>query len=160
MPISTNQRAFLEKSIGRAFNDRPMKITADTKVLLSFGGRNNGFEYTDALRKAIMARKGWDNPYSVYLDAESAKGHVASYYSSATNDNGVHMFRNPIWYSLYSAAMSYAKAMVFIVTQAWVASDYCQEEFQWWSERSDLPVIVLMFQDAAGHKREIGRAHV
>lgn len=120
-------------------------VTGTTKILLSFGSANNGFQYTIALREAIMERKSWTDKSYVFVDAVSAKDHKLA----VTKENRT---LNPVWSSLYLAAIRQCKAMTFIVTKPWLESQWCQQELQWWKRNQErTPIIVLMFADAVSH---------
>lgn len=120
-------------------------VTGATRVLLSFGSAQGGFRYTLALREAIMAAKGWQDPSSVYVDAISAKPHDLS----VVKENRT---LNPVWSALYLAAIRCCKAMVFIVTKPWLDSPWCRQELGWWkANKEGTPIFVLMFEDARGH---------
>lgn len=121
------------------------RVTGDTRVLLSFGSAQGGFQYTLALRQAIMEAKGWTHPSSVYVDAVSAKEHERS---RVANDRTL----NPVWSALYLSAIRCCKAMVFLVTKPWVDSQWCQQELGWWKRNKEgTPIIVMMFEDARRH---------
>ena len=137
------------------------EFTKDTKILLSFGSRQGGFDFACNLRKELMEFRGWKDPCSVYLDAISAATHPDSTTEEVeVNGNKVQAYRNPKWQELYQAAMMNADAMVFIVTPEWARSNYCEEEHQWFdviragkhdkrmSMTKRLPIIVIVDEDA------------
>ena len=140
---------------------QPQQFTKGTKVLLSFGSRNGGFDFSVKLREELMRIRGWGDPCSVYLDAISAATHPDST-TEAIQVNGVTVqaYRNPKWQELYRAAMINARAMIFIATPEWARSNFCAEEYQWFDEiragRHDkqitmvkhLPIVVVAYEQA------------
>lgn len=140
---------------------QPQEFTQGTKILLSFGSRSGGFEFSCDLRSELMGIRGWEDPCSVYLDAISAAKHPDSTTELVhVNGKEVQAYRNPKWQELYQAAMMNADAMVFIVTPEWARSNYCEEEHQWFDAiragkhdkritmTKRLPIIVIAYENA------------
>lgn len=120
-------------------------ITGNTRVLLSFGAAENGFEYAIAVRNAIMAKRGWTDKSSVFVDAISAKEH------DFTRIKGNKPL-NPVWSALYLGAIRQCEVMIFLVTKAWLNSQWCRQELDWWKKNKEkTPIIVLVFDDAMNH---------
>ncbi len=145
----------------REITPNPIHFTKDTKVLLSFGARDGGFEFARQLRELLMRARGWTDPCAIYLDAVSARSHPSSTTQRiVVEGHGVNAYRNPQWRELYQAAMRNAKAMVFIATPAWARSVYCADEYQMFEAiragRHDvriplpqhLPIVAVVYEQA------------
>ncbi len=133
------------------------KFTASTRVIVSFGAREGGFELTLQLRLDIMDRYGKRQIHRLpdgkflrvesdesfcYLDAVSLEKAGGTTYTQATEKkivNGVEkvvpvdVFKmaNPFWNKYYPQAMANAAVMIFQITPPWLNSEYCVEEFAW-----------------------------
>lgn len=150
----------------------PSKFTKNTKVLLSFGARDGGYDFARLLREELMAIRGYTDPCAVYFDAISARNHpmgVVQVIKDTKTGVTSKQFRNQEWRQLYEAAMRNAKAMVFVATPAWAASKFCADENDMFQRIRDgdhdvpvrllqhLPVIVLLHSEAQDALRNSGR---
>jgi hypothetical protein len=133
------------------------KLTESTRVIVSFGAREGGFELTAQLRLDIMDRYGkrrvvrdpagkWlrteaDDAFC-YLDAITLKDASGTSYDQLKlkkKVNGVerevavdlNKMANPYWNTYYPAAVGNAAVMIFQITTPWLESEYCLEEFGW-----------------------------
>jgi hypothetical protein len=138
-----------------------LAFTRSTKVVLSFGSRNGGFDFAVRLRESLMRTRGWTDPCSIYLDAISAAQHEESTSEPITvNGTVVQAYRNPRWRELYQAAMWNARAMVFIATPEWASSNWCADEYGWFDRIragqldqqytmvKRLPIVVVAYERA------------
>jgi len=129
-------------------------LTRQTKVLMSWGSQDGGFDFAVELREQLMRLRNWRDPCAVYLDAKSAKGFPGEY----SNPDRPGTFLNTHWREYYQAAMRNAKVMVFIATPAWLASEWCAHEHQWFDAIRDgryvanvrvphrLPIVVVLYE--------------
>jgi hypothetical protein len=133
------------------------EFTASTRVIVSFGARDGGFDLTLQLRLDIMDRYGKRRVHRLptgkflrmesdesfcYLDAVSLEKAGGTTYTQMKvekvvgglkKDVGIDVFKmaNPFWNKYYPQAMANAAVMIFQITQPWLASQYCLEEFAW-----------------------------
>ena len=119
------------------------EITSGVKVLLSFGARQGGYKYAISLRRFINRSMGWDDDSTnVYIDSEALEKHPFT----KPGSGGL----NPIWDNIYWTCINQCKVMVFLVTKPWLDSPNCRQEIEWWKiNKGSVPVICLMFKDAA-----------
>ena len=134
------------------------KLTGTTRVIVSFGARDGGFELTLQLRQDIMDRYGKrkilrdpagnfmgvqaDESFC-YLDAVTLKNAEGTTYEKLKLDKklqhnpkramaiDLNKMANPFWDTYYPAAVANAAVMIFQVTQPWMWSAYCLEELGW-----------------------------
>lgn len=133
------------------------KLTETTRVIVSFGAREGGFELTAQLRLDIMDRYGkrrvvrdpagkWlrteaDDAFC-YLDAITLKDASGTSYDQLKLKKKVggverevavdlNKMANPYWNTYYPAAVGNAAVMIFQITTPWLESEYCLEEFGW-----------------------------
>ena len=107
----------------------PSEYTKNTKVVLSFGAADGGYELAKDLRERLMHMGGWDDPCAVYLDGESNNSLDDFNKDQIALDCG-----EAYWMALFKQAMRQAQAMVFIVTPQWNTSTWCLGEHQWLRE--------------------------
>jgi hypothetical protein len=136
-------------------------MTGNTKVLMSWGAADGGFQYAMDLREKLMRLRHWTDPCAVYLDAKSIRGFPGEY----PNPNIQGAVLNTHWKEYYQAAMRNAKVMVFIATPAWLASPWCAAEHQWFDAIRDgrnhmnirvpsqLPIVVVVLGDLLANTR-------
>ncbi|MDR3640060.1 MAG: hypothetical protein P4L39_01910 [Humidesulfovibrio sp.] len=124
-----------------------------TRVLLSFGAAAGGFEFAMQLRKDIMdkyKKTEQTDPYFTYIDAESLRNDVETKYTWDQN-LGIYKMSNPCWDTFYKSAMSKCDYMVFLISEPWLKSNWCWDEFNWYqmvlTEKSITPIFVV-FKDA------------
>lgn len=137
---------------------RARELTKDTRVIVSFGAREGGFELTLQLRLDIMDRYGRrrivrdpagkflrfdvSDESFCYLDAvtladdpKTSHPQVELNYGSeaAPQWRKVDIFKmqNPFWDTFYPKAVKNAAVMVFQVTKWWMSSEYCLQELGW-----------------------------
>ena len=123
-------------------------VTAKTKVLLSFGSREDGIYYAFNLLKGIMEKAGITDKYEVYVDAQSNIEHPSTLFEDR---HGVTIPLNPLWEQLYENAVKHCKCMVFICTEEWAKSQYCLKEYSWWLQHAaKTPIVTMVFTDAIG----------
>jgi hypothetical protein len=142
------------------------QITATTRVIVSFGARDGGFELTAQLRLDIMERYGRrrvlrthdgrflsleaDESFC-YLDAVSLKQAPGTTYDRLQLDKTVaglaggakqkvaidlNKMANPFWDTYYPQAVANAAVMVFQITTPWLESPFCLEEMGWFIVQS------------------------
>jgi hypothetical protein len=123
-----------------------------TRVVLSFGAAAGGFEFAMELRRNIMAKYGkqfLDDPTFVYLDAESLREDQATRYTW-DDKLGIWKMSNEFWKQYYGSAMDNCQYMVFLISEPWLRSNWCWEEFNWYqriiTEKSVAPIFVV-FKD-------------
>lgn len=128
-------------------NEAPL---AGLEILFSFGARGGGFEQVQDLAGYFNLPS---QDYKTYVDAmvlPLVKGrYVLSGWSESPGcfTDGTAMYspaRSTNWKAWYKAAMTNAKAMIFLVTQAWLDSPNCAEELSWAAQfRAGKPNLVL-----------------
>jgi len=133
------------------------QLTSTTRVIVSFGAREGGFELTAQLRLDIMDRYGkrrvlrdpagkWlqtiaDDAFC-YLDAITLKDAEGTKYDQLALPKTIdgkeqwvkvdlNKMANPFWDTYYPAAVANAAVMIFQITKPWLASEYCLEELGW-----------------------------
>jgi hypothetical protein len=131
------------------------RLTDTTRVIVSFGARDGGFELTAQLRLDIMDRYGMrqidkfpdgtvvasgDQSFC-YLDAITLEGAKGTKYdplkikkfkgSDVEVAVDLNKMSNPYWDTFYPAAVSKAAVMIFQVTVPWLRSAFCMEELAW-----------------------------
>jgi hypothetical protein len=138
--------------------EKAQELTKTTRVIVSFGAREGGFELTAQLRLDIMDRYGkrkiirdpagkflgvQSDDAFCYLDAVTLAQAEGTSYDKLTLDNkiaadakrkvGVDLYKmaNPFWDTYYPAAVANAAVMIFQVTNVWLDSPFCLEEFGW-----------------------------
>lgn len=136
-------------------------LTRQTKVLMSWGSLDGGFDFAVALREQLMRLRNWTDPCAVYVDARSARGFPGEY----SNPDRPGTFLNSHWKAYYRAAMRNAKVMVFIATPAWLASPWCAKEHRWFDTIRDgryeagvkvphrLPIVVVLYEHFLANTR-------
>lgn len=105
-----------------------------TKVLLSFAVADFGSVFAHWLRDRIMVARAWYAPDSVYVDNVAMRSREGTDIRLDTRHQaaagvGYIGAMNPAWNESYLAAMSEARAMIFVVTPGWVASENCKLEW-------------------------------
>jgi hypothetical protein len=137
---------------------RAQRLTQDTRVIVSFGAREGGFELTLQLRLDIMDRYGRrrmlrdpagkfmgfaiSDEAFCYLDAVTLAEdpmtrhpQVELNYGSEAAPNwrkvDIYKMQNPFWDVFYPKAAKNATVMVFQVTKWWMGSEYCLQELGW-----------------------------
>jgi TIR domain len=129
-------------------------LTANTRVLVSFGARSGGMEFVMQLRYDIYKKFGRSpsaDPGFCYLDAESLRSESKTKYKydTATDTN---FMSNPEWDSYYDSAMNYCRTMILLITKQWLESEWCWKELEMLvskaEKKPDLRVIVVYWPDA------------
>lgn len=97
----------------------------DVKVLISFGAAGGGFELAWAIKHDLDEILGNG---STYLDAIflSDDEHTRLTWSEQL---GIWKMSNDNWLRHYVDAMNSCKSMLFIITEEWLESYYCWDEF-------------------------------
>jgi hypothetical protein len=136
--------------------DQVLGQVKNTKVILSFGTRNGGFDLATTLRSKIMAKLGLPDTdkTSVYLDAVSLRG-APGEYVGGHDDQGRPWYLNKYWDDYYFGALNQARTMVTLLTKPWLMSHWCWGEFAWIMRLKndakrvrDLKVVFVLFQDS------------
>ena len=130
--------------------------SAGTKVLMSFGAVDGGFEFAMQLRLDIY-RKFGKSPDAdgsfCYLDAESLRGAPGTgyKYNAVTDKN---MMENKDWETLYNAAMASCRTIILLITRQWLTSKYCWMELDTlvgMAERKQpMTTVIVLWPDAKG----------
>lgn len=123
------------------------QIVKNTQIVLSFGSANGGFDIASKAYSIIKTRYEKQNLYTlysvddalVYLDAKTLKGKKGT----KTEDGKV---LNAQWKEIYLEAIRNANAMLFIITDAWLKSAWCWQEFGWYLEKKN---------DTSGRKKPL-----
>lgn len=115
-----------------------LESTSEVKNIFSFGARDGGFELAMQVRHDFNASMGIHkypnhNLAHNYLDAISLQSNSETKITKL-EDMDVFKMQNPFWDVGYKNGIEHARKMVFFVTQEWVASTFCQQEFQWLTE--------------------------
>lgn len=137
--------------------EKAQQLTATTRVIVSFGARDGGFELTAQLRLEIMDRYGRrkiirdpagkflrvdaDEAFC-YLDAVTLAKAEGTTYDRLSVDKDIqgakrsmaidlNKMANPYWDTYYPAAVANAAVMIFQITEPWLWSAYCLEEMAW-----------------------------
>jgi hypothetical protein len=131
-----------------------MPNVSDTKVLLSFGAIEGGFEFAMQLRLDIYKKfnRSFDaDPYFCYLDAESLRTSRGTVYTYKP-DTDMNVMSNPEWKKNYELAMKYCKTMILLVTKQWLSSKWCWLELDMLitaAEHCTKKIVVVYWPDAA-----------
>ena len=123
------------------------QIVKNTQIVLSFGSAKGGFDIASEAYSIIKTRYKGQNLYTlysvddalVYFDAETLKGKKGT----KTEDGKV---LNAQWKEIYLEAIRNANAMLFIITDAWLESKWCWQEFGWYLEKKN---------DTSGRKKPL-----
>lgn len=125
------------------------QIVKNTQLVLSFGSAKGGFDIASKAYSIIQERykNKAEHLYTlysvddalVYLDAETLKGKKGT----KTEDGKV---LNAQWKEIYLEAIRNANAMLFIITDAWLESKWCWQEFGWYLEKKN---------DTSGRKKPL-----
>lgn len=123
------------------------QIVKNTQIVLSFGSAKRGFDIASEAYSIIKTRYEGQNLYTlysvddalVYFDAETLKGKKGT----KTEDGKV---LNAQWKEIYLEAIRNANAMLFIITDAWLESKWCWQEFGWYLEKKN---------DTSGRKKPL-----
>lgn len=123
------------------------QIVKNTQIVLSFGSAKRGFDIASEAYSIIKTRYEGQNLYTlysvddalVYFDAETLKGKKGT----KTEDGKV---LNDQWKEIYLEAIRNANAMLFIITDAWLESPWCWQEFGWYLEKKN---------DTSGRKKPL-----
>lgn len=125
----------------KANPENVMRFTSETRILLSFGGREGGFELIMQMRDDIMARYQKKDPSFCYLDAISLENAPTTQYPYLPIDHpyiktekvliDVAKMQNDHWDTYYPAAMKNSAVVVFMINRLWLDSQYCLQEFGW-----------------------------
>ncbi len=133
------------------------QLTSTTRIIISFGARDGGFELTEHLRLDIMDRYGKRQIFRdkndkflyaksdesfCYLDAITlgqARGTSYPFLELDKTIRGakkkVHIdlnkMANPYWDTYYPEAVANSAVMIFQITDPWLASEYCLQELGW-----------------------------
>jgi hypothetical protein len=133
------------------------QLTSTTRVIVSFGARDGGFELTAQLRLDIMDRYGKRKviraPNGNFLHVESdeafcyldaitlgqARGTTYDKLQLEKTIGGVkqkvfvdlNKMANPYWDTYYPEAVANSAVMIFQITNPWLTSEYCLEELGW-----------------------------
>lgn len=122
------------------------KDYSTTKVILSFGGADHGAPFVHWLRDAIMKDRGYYGEDEVYVDAVALRKFCPSLDERGNElpntsggaqtaikavNGGTYTglaAKNEDWNKYYKKAMSEAHTMIFVATEAWNNSEWCQLE--------------------------------
>lgn len=123
------------------------QIVKNTQIVLSFGSAKRGFDIASEAYSIIKTRYEGQNLYTlysvddalVYFDAKTLKGKKGT----KTKDGKV---LNDQWKEIYLEAIRNANAMLFIITDAWLESPWCWQEFGWYLEKKN---------DTSGRKKPL-----
>lgn len=147
-----------------------VKQWGETKVVLSFGARNGGIEFAHFMRARIMEKFGYKEPNDVYLDCVALRQFAPPsadvdpmQYSTVleARDNGGVAAMNGAWDIFYEYAMGMARVMIFVTTDEWADSYWCQKELAEFGvengrrrneKREPLRGIALTFPPAQSNK--------
>lgn len=133
------------------------QLTSTTRVIVSFGARDGGFELTAQLRLDIMDRYGKrkiirapngkflradaDESFC-YLDAITLGQAPGTTYDKLKLEKTIggvkqdvfidlNKMANPYWDTYYPEAVANSAVMIFQVTTPWLNSEFCLEELGW-----------------------------
>ncbi len=126
--------------------------TEKTRVLMSFGAVDGGFEFGMQLRLDIYQKFGKNadaDPAFCYLDAESLRVDSTTKYTYDLKSDKI-MMENPDWDKYYESAMKYCKTMILLITKQWLTSKWCWKELDMLVHRRGKFV-------AKGHSRLVAR---
>jgi hypothetical protein len=131
-------------------------VVKDTRVIISFGAREGGFELAAALRDDIMKKYNNKSESFVYLDAESARLAEGTKYNPSMTHDGKYQYgwrmHSDYWDDLFYGAIGKAQVMLFFVTEMWFRSSWCWMEFEWCKEwiakGHKIKPILIFFKDA------------
>jgi hypothetical protein len=129
-------------------------------VILSFGSADGGAMFAQWLQREIMQRKGYTQPNSVYLDTFALDCVLGTKYvmKEIRPTAGGLASLNKAWEKYYRYTISVAHTMIFVATNAWFVSLYCQHEMSCFiaenqarsqTGRSPLSGIALTFPESA-----------
>jgi hypothetical protein len=115
------------------------KVHGFPQIIISFGARGGGAEFALWLREQLMAQMGLRGT-EVYIDTI---GMLKEGYGETklvprgTETAGIFAAYNDAWKGYFEYAMYRARAMIFVVTQEWMASANCREEHGWFVKLND-----------------------
>lgn len=130
-----------------------MPTESNTKVLLSFGAVQGGFEFAMQLRLDIYKKfneRSDANPYFCYLDAESLRTNQNTTYTYKANTD-MNVMSNPDWEANYLTAMQSCKTMILLITRQWLRSKWCWKELDMLiteAAKSEKKLVVVYWPDA------------
>jgi hypothetical protein len=130
-----------------------MPSVSDTKVLLSFGAVEGGFEFAMQLRLDIYKKfsQSFDaDPYFCYLDAESLRTSQGTTYKYKS-DTDMNIMSNDKWKENYKLAMEHCTTMILLITKQWLKSKWCWLELDMLiteAEKSKKKLAVVYWPDA------------
>lgn len=103
---------------------------AKNGVVISFGAANGGAVCAGWLRDQLHRNVSIPKD-SIYFDTLTLLDKPETKQVRKGETSGAIAPLNPFWQLYYKEAMGKADWMIFIITKEWLASPYCQYEFQW-----------------------------
>lgn len=124
-----------------------------SKVLISFGAMDGGFELAWALKKQIDDMMGENY---VYIDAISLENDPNTTYN--WNENlAIYKMANPNWETYFKLTMENCETMVLMITKPWLNSQWCKQELGWLIDELKIRrinVVIVVFKDAIEYINE------
>lgn len=99
-------------------------------VVISFGAADGGAVCAGWLRDQLHARLAIPKDL-IYFDTLTLLDKPETNPVRKGETSGAIAPLNPFWQLYYKEAMGKAEWMIFIITKEWLASRYCQYEFEW-----------------------------
>lgn len=118
-----------------------------SKVLISFGAIDGGFELAWDLKRRIDEVFG-DN--AAYIDAVSLEHDPFTSYNW-DQDLAIYKMSNPNWETYFRLTMKHCDTMILLITMPWLQSQWCIQELSWLIDElktRDINVIPVVFEDA------------
>lgn len=121
-----------------------------SKVLISFGAMDGGFEYAWAIKKLLDDMMGENY---AYIDAISLENDPSTSYNW-NEALAIYKMENPNWETYFKLTMENCETMILLITKPWLESQWCNMELEWLIEElkiRNIKVIPVIFEDALQH---------
>lgn len=103
---------------------------AHNGVVISFGAAEGGAVCAGWLRDELHGQLAIDKD-QIYFDTLTLLDKPETQPVRKGETSGAIAPLNPLWQLHYQEAMGKADWMIFLITKEWLASPYCQREFEW-----------------------------
>lgn len=124
-----------------------------SKVLISFGAMDGGFELAWAVKKQLDDMMGENY---AYIDAISLENDPNTSYNW-NEELAIYKMANPNWEAYFRLTMENCKTMVLMITKPWLKSKWCIQELEWLIDElkiRNIKVVPVVFKDALQYINE------
>lgn len=118
-----------------------------SKVLISFGAMDGGFEFAWSIKERIDEIFGSN---TAYIDAVSLENDPNTAYNW-NEELAIYKMSNPNWEAYFKLTMENCDTMILLITRPWLQSNWCNQELGWLIEElkiRNIKVIPVVFEDA------------